>query len=650
MRQRVRLRAVVICAITPFNNAYLNGTPLAGGHFPLAPFVILLLLTGAAAVLGRHRQSDPALTGHELLVIWVLMVVVSGIAYTGLVRTFFINVTAPYQFATVGNRWEEVLQPLLPRAWYPQDAAAIQALYNGLEGGRDLTWWEVIRSIPWRVWLPPLMTWGCFVLLCYWVMLCLVNLFSQQWVANEKMNFALLRVPQMMEEALAEHRLGRFFADRFLLLGLLAAVALHVVNGLHFYFPEVPQIPTLILPGPYFPKYGLFSGFQKLKIYLYPAFIGFAFLTTRQIALSFWLFFLLGGFLSGILSVLGYSVPAAALGTTFGATLARVEETQGIGATVVFFLFILWLSRHHILQVLRQAFSWTKIAPAEAEYFSARLSLWGLVIGIACLVVWCRYYGMPLRVILPLLGVFFMVMVVASRVVCQGGVAYYTLTATPADTLIPFVGSRFFGPVGLLMAAVMQKVLFVDLRESLMPSLVHGAKIKEGVRNGRLLLAGVIIALVIGVAVSFVAMLALCHKYGVRELNLEWATQTSVGVYDDVQRLLEMPTGPRKWVILFSSVGAAVMLLLVLLYQGFYWWPVHPIGYLTTYSSAMHILWFSFVIGWLCSHLALRYGGVGLFKRVRFLFVGLIIGDFVMAGIWALVGLFAGSSYQVLPS
>jgi hypothetical protein len=242
------------------------------------------------------------------------------------------------------------------------------------------------------------------------------------------------------------------------------------------------------------------------------------------------------------------------------------------------------------------------------------------------------------------------VMIVASRVVCQGGVAYFTLTAAPTDGLISFLGSRYFGPVGLLMAAVMQKVLFVDLRESLMPSLVHGAKIKEGTRNRRLFFAGVIMALLIGVAVSFLAMLALCYKYGIRGLNLEWATQTTVGLYDDLQRLLEMPAQPRGWVILFSWVGAGVMLLLVVLYHGFYWWPVHPIGYLTTYTSAMHILWFSFFVGWLCNHLTLRYGGVGLFNRVRFLFIGLIIGDFVMGGIWALVGLAVGSSYQVLPS
>ena len=47
--QGVRLRAIIlgmvlaiaICAITPFNNAYRNATPLGGGHFPLAPFFVL---------------------------------------------------------------------------------------------------------------------------------------------------------------------------------------------------------------------------------------------------------------------------------------------------------------------------------------------------------------------------------------------------------------------------------------------------------------------------------------------------------------------------------------------------------------------------------------------------------------------------------
>jgi hypothetical protein len=348
---------MLICAITPFNNAYRNATPLGGGHFPLAPFFIFFCLSVGIAAMGKLRFSSSWLTARELILIWILMVIASGIAYTGLARTFFINLTAPYQFADTGNRWQEVIQPLLPQAWYPDDQGAIELLYNGLEGGRQLAWWQVFLKIPWGCWLPPLLTWAGFILLCYWVMLCLVNIFSQQWIANEKMNFPLLRVPQLMEEALAEKRLGRFFANRFLIVGLLLTLLLHLVNGLHFYFPAVPQIPTLILAGPYFPKHGLFSGFHKLKIYIYPAFIGFAFLTSRQISFSFWFFYLLGGLIFGLLSVLGYNIPAAALGVTFGPTLSRPEETQIIGAYAIFFLFILWLARYHLLEVARRCFS-----------------------------------------------------------------------------------------------------------------------------------------------------------------------------------------------------------------------------------------------------------------------------------------------------
>ncbi len=183
-----------------------------------------------------------------------------------------------------------------------------------------------------------------------------------------------------------------------------------------------------------------------------------------------------------------------------------------------------------------------------------------------------------------------------------------------------------------------------------MPSLVHAAKVGETMRNKRLIFIGIVIAVLTGVLVSFVAMLALCHKYGIRELQLDWATRTTLAVYDNVQRLLEAPVEPRRWVLMFSALGATVMLVLVILYQRFYWWPIHPIGYLTTYSSAMRILWFSFLVGWLCNHLSLRYGGVALFKKVRFFFIGLIIGDFVMGGSWALVGFFTPASYQVLPS
>ncbi len=655
--QAIRWRAVLvglalsiaICALTPYNNSYLHGTPLGGGHFPLAPFFITVWLTVFAALIRRFSGLS-LLTGRELLVIWIFTVMASGIAYTGLARTFFINLTAPFHFATVGNRWAEALQPLLPGALYPGDGEAVRQLYDGLPGGREMGWGEVFSSMPWAAWVAPLLMWGLFILLCYFVMVCFVNLLARQWVNNERMNLPLLRVPLLMEEAFDEGRLGGFLLDRYLLTGLLVPVFIHTINGLHFYFPVWPQIPTLILAGEYFPQYGLFSGFYKLKIYLYPAFIGFAFLASRQISFSFWFFFILGGLLYGLLGVIGYSVPAAALGVTFGPTLAQPEETQMVGAYGVFFLFILWLARRHLMEAIKDAVTFRSRKRGErTEWFSVRASFWGAVLGWIAILVWLAWAGMNPFAAFLLTGAFFMVMIVASRVICQGGIAYFTLTAAPLDGLIAFFGPGFFSQVGLLLAAVVQKVLFLDLRESLMPSLFHAGSLSQPVKNKKVFLGGMGLVLVTSVAVSFGAMLMLCYKFGIRELQMDWASRTVTTVYANIQTLVETPHVASHWMFTFAIVGAVVMTGLVLCYHRFYWWPIHPIGYLTTYSSAMRILWFSFFVGWFCNTLCMRYGGVGLFKRLRLFFVGLIIGDFLMGGAWAVIGWFSDASYLVLP-
>jgi len=641
--------ALAICLITPFNNAYRQGTPLGGGHFPLAPFYLLMWLMIITALLRKVFKGRNLLTGKELLVSWSLMVLLSGIAWTGLARTFFINLTAPYYFATVENRWQEVLHPLLPQSWYPQSETAIVDFYNGLAGGRQMGWLEVFDNIPWDAWLGPLLGWAVFILLCYFVIACIVSLLSKQGLYNERMNFPLLRVPLLMQEALDNNELGRFFANRFLLAGLLIPVCLHLINGLNFYNPSIPSIPTLILAGKYFPKQGLFSGFYKLKIYIYPAFIGFAFLTSKQISFSFWIFYVAGALLIGVFDFLGFNIPAAALGVTFGPTISRPEETQMIGAYLVFFGFLAWLARFHFRDVLQKSFGLKKDDDYEQEWLSTRLAFWGAVGGGFAIVAWGHYYGIPFLFSFLVIGAFFLFTLVATRVICQGGLAYFTLTAAPLDGVIAFFGTKFFSGAGIVVAGVLQKMLFVDLRESLMPSLLHARKVTDKTANNRRIFMIIMLTLMAGIVVSFLAMLVLCYKFGVRELELDWATRTTVAVYDDIYSLIDTPVEPSKWVTIFTLAGACVMLGLVVCYHRFYWWPIHPIGYLTAYSSAMWILWFSFFLGWLCNALCMRYGGVVLFKKLRNFFIGLIIGDFLMAGSWAIYGLFSYSSYMVLP-
>ena len=316
---------------------------------------------------------------------------------------------------------------------------------------------------------------------------------------------------------------------------------------------------------------------------------------------------------------------------------------------MVFFLFLVWLARLNLKDVLRQAVSPAPSPPHATEWLSARLAFWGLAGGSFLIVLWLTVLGMSWWFALLLVVSSFIILLVASRVICQGGLAYFTLTSAPLDGVFTLLGAKTFSAAGLLLAGVVQKALFLDLRESLMPSLVHASRITEGLRQKRLIMAAIGLTLALGVVVSFAAMLSLCYKFGIRELGLDWANRTTLSTYDNIVNLIEAPPDVSGWVRTFALVGAGVMLLLVIGYHRFYWWPLHPIGYLTCYSSAMRILWFSFFLGWLANSLCMRYGGVALFKQVRYLFMGLIIGDFLMGGAWAIFGLFSDASYQVLP-
>ena len=643
------LSGLAICAVTPFANSYLKTTPLAGGHFPLAAFFVFFASAVVLALVARISRRAPLLSGMELLTAWALMIVVSGIGFTGLVRTFFINITAPAQFADSTNGWADSLLPLLPEALYPRDPAILEALYNGLPGKSGLSFAQAWELIPWSFWLPVLGAWSIFVLLTYATLFCLANLFTAQWVVNERINFPLLQMPKILAEAYDEQRLFSFLADPFLLCGLCIPVVLHLLGGLSAHIPSIPALPTEILAGSYFPSTGFLSGFQKLKIFLYPAFIGFAFITTRQVSLSFWLFFLLAGLLAGVLQTSGLQIPDSALGTLFGPVISRPEETQSIGASLVFFGFMIWLAREYIVGVARQC-----LRPdpnfQEAGWISARASMLGAIFGLAALCAWSTFWGMGLGTAVLLYACFFAAMLVVAKLICQGGIPFASLNAAPSDAALSLFGSKPLGGIGLVLGMSLQKMLFVDVREALLPSLLHAGKITERMRARKLMALTIGVSLVLAVAVSFLSMLYLCYRYGIQELDMDWATRTTQTVYANSQRLLETVQTPDNWVLFFVLAGAAVMLLLVMCYYLFPWWPIHPIGYLLAYSASMRVLWFSFLVGWACNAVCLRYGGTFLYRRVRLIFIGLIIGDFCMGAFWALVSLKTGISYLVLPS
>lgn len=81
---------------------------------------------------------------------------------------------------------------------------------------------------------------------------------------------------------------------------------------------------------------------------------------------------------------MGLSFPASELGTTFGPTLSRPEETQMIGAFIVFAVFLVWLARFHYKELIYHAFQF-KNYDDNPNFFSDKIIFWGLVSGISLL-------------------------------------------------------------------------------------------------------------------------------------------------------------------------------------------------------------------------------------------------------------------------
>jgi hypothetical protein len=322
---------------------------------------------------------------------------------------------------------------------------------------------------------------------------------------------------------------------------------------------------------------------------------------------------------------------------------------QMVGAFGIFYLFVIWLARNHFFLMFRSFGRREDTIDDPNGFMAARRAFCIFTVGFVGLTIWLVAFGMDLLSACLFLGVCFLFQVVAARLICQGGLPYFTLALAPTDGFLAFFNTGAIAPVSLYMAPVIQKVTFVDLRESLMSSLFHSSKVSSGAQPQNRFLLGVLGALSLGLAVSFAAMLILYYKYGASALPDDWAIETTRRVHENVAQLLTHPEAPKEWSIIFTVIGAGVMLLLVMGYHHFIWWPLHPIGYLTTYSTAMGILWFGFFFGWLCNVLVLRYGGVNQFREVRRLFIGMVVGDLVMACFWLGVGMFTSISYHVLP-
>jgi hypothetical protein len=62
-------------------------------------------------------------------------------------------------------------------------------------------------------------------------------------------------------------------------------------------------------------------------------------------------------------------------------------------------------------------------------------------------------------------------------------------------------------------------------------------------------------------------------------------------------------------------------------------WPLRPAGYAVASSTwTFGWLWFSVFISWTTKVIILKFGGIGLYRKALPLFLGLLLGEYIVGG------------------
>ncbi len=623
---------VLICAITPYNNMYLDGTLLAGNHFPIAGMFLLtaIILFGNAFLLKiQHRRY--ALSAGELMVIWGMIIVSAGIPYSGLMRYLIPLLVAPIFFASPENEWRELYHPYLSDWLVVTEPRAVRGFYEGLPG----------ESIPWEAWVKPLFSWGLFALLVYFVMLCMCVLLRRQWVERERYTFPLVQLPAEIAQSPQNGSLiNNFFKNRAVWIGFAVPVFLHTLNGLHDYFTELPSIPTVFRLSDYFTEkpWSALSWGPSLRFKVFPSVVGITYLLTLDVAFSFWFFFLL----NKLEQVSLFAIGSKWTGSSFALR-------QGMGAYLALMVAMIWTSRVHLKEVVQKTFQRRKLIDDTNEMLPYRWATIGLIGGFVGLTLLCILVGMTLWVAAGVLLMFFIISHGLTWMVANGGLLYVKQTFRPSDYLVAVVGSKGISQ-GDWTLLCFQDGMMRDTREMLMPNLMNAMRLPDfvGLRR-RSMFWAIAIAVLTTLAVSAYAFIHLTYAKGGLSLEGYAYITAAVRPFNQFSRHFISPSEVDIVEISTIGGGAGVMFFLMYMRRQFIWWRLHPIGYLMHLSGASGEMWGSIFLGWILKYLILKYGGIGGYRRFRPAFLGMVLGESLIGGVWVIVGLFTGIGYRMLP-
>ncbi len=641
------LIGIFINMLTPYNDYVVWNSFVVNSYFPpiatLAVLAIVLLVNGPLHKLAPRFALSPG----ELSIIMALALVSCSIPSQGLLRQFIPLPVAPIYLTGSDAKYHTLFSKMNLPSWLFA-VNDVDKGYTEMSVTKFYTRLSPEESIPWNLWIKPLLGWGIFAIGFFICMVAIACLVRFQWAVNERLAFPIAQLHSLL---IAPPSPGKAFNDIFSSKGFwiacLLVVVVHSSEGLHTYFPDfVPKIPY---------KYDMTKEFSEVPWNYLPEWIkktsimftllGLSYFTQTKISFSLW------G--TAILLVI-IRWPLQAMGDVTTLSDAALWD-QSLGASFAFLAGVIWIGRHHWMMILRSVVGITRPGDARGAYVGYRTAFLAMLLGIGIMIGWLKWMDCSWLVALVSVLMILMAHIITARIVAETGLAYLRVPIN-MDQILRHLPVTWFTPKDGFFYGMSHYVYMQSARESVLPFTLNALQVidstepseKDRKRTIPVLSSMIIVGVIAGVMAALYCYYnwaipldalnpdGLLNVYGVRTWPQAWLNEFPTAINNGNLA----PKNPNPWIHL--TVGLIVTIFLQTMSWRFSAWPLLPVGYLLcTSSTAFYVnsAALSLFIGWLAKTIILRFGGSKLFNDLKPVFIGFIFGEALSVGIWLIVTL-----------
>lgn len=574
----------------------------------VTPIFFLVLLVGLNAVLGRVRPAW-RFSAAELLTVYIMLAVSCTVATLDYVVNWIRMIGWGAWFATDENKWEQVVFPHIPRWTLMWDRDVLRGLF---EGG------TLYRGDVLAAWAGPVALWLLFMLLCCGLFLCLTVMVRRAWIEETKLSFPTVRLPLNV--------LGmdspRFWLSPAMWAGAGLTIVNGTLNGLAQLYPSLPHLPTAAHPLNFVTPPWNALGWTPVSVY--PFAIGLAYFVPLDVLFSCWFFYLfqkvqaIGGTAAGLHKVPGFP---------FG-------PEQAIGGWLAYAGLLLYLTRAHWRRLWRGLFV-TATDHDDSELLPRRAAAVAGLAMLALLLAFWRLVGMSFAGAGVALAVYLLVSLAIARVRAEAGAPHDVVSPEPMN-LFRLVSSSLVTQ-GDVVGAGLSHWFWRFNRSHPMPTQLEALRLWQQTGLAPRRLAGpVIAATVLSCAVALWAVLHVAYAEGALAKCMGFKPLTGQEMWGYMALSLTESHG-MDWPRLAAvGAGAAMVGLLWSAQARYTWFILYPLGYCV--GPSLNWVWFPFLMAWIVKAAIVRYGGQRVYRNAAPFFLGLVLGDYLIGAVWAIVG------------